>query len=419
MSNSTDYPGIRKYLARQPIFNRHHAVYGYELLFRSGLQNYFQPQASGTATQYVVDNYLLLGIESLTGGGKAFINFTHEGLVKDHATLLPNAQLVVEILEDVQPDREILSACRRLKEAGYEIALDDFVFTATENPLTNFADIIKVDFLQNTPKERKSLAQFFCRRGIRMLAEKVETPEDAAAAVDMGYSYFQGYFFCRPQLLSSRDIPSFKLNYLRMLRAISRPEMDLNEIEEILHQEPSLLIKLLRYLNTAAFGLRAKITTIRHALVLLGEQNLRKWSSVAALLDLAQDKPTELILTSLVRARFCELSAPHLGFRKKETELFLLGLLSAMDAVLDRRLEDVLAEMPLADELKDALLGVDNALRHVLDSAIAHEQGDWPSFRSSIGYFGMDEERFPDTYLPAVQWVREIFQPELRTAAEV
>lgn len=401
---------IQKYLARQPIFDRHESVFGYELLFRSGLDNFFQPQFGENATEYVVDNYLLLGIEALTGGRKAFINFTRESLVKDYPTLLPTDQVVVEILEDIHPDEEILAACRRLKQAGYLIALDDFIFAQNGNPLTGYADIIKVDFLATLPEERETLARRFSPLGVRMLAEKIETHGDVASALKMGYTYFQGYFFCKPQLLSTRDIPSFKLNYLRILRAINRQDVDLDEVEGILRQEPSLLYKLLRYINSAGFGLRGHVTSIRHALALLGERNLRKWTSVVALLDLAEDRPAELIVTALVRARFCELLAPLIGLRQQETDLFLLGLFSVMDVVLGRDIKDVLAEMPLTEEVKAALLGKDNRFRCVLDSAMAREQGDWHRFRSWLDRVGIDEEQFPDAYLGAVQWVRQIFE---------
>jgi c-di-GMP-related signal transduction protein len=225
----------------------------------------------------------------------------------------------------------------------------------------------------------------------------------------MGYSYFQGYFFCKPQMMSAREVPGFKLNYLRLLHAVNRTNLELPEVEKILRQEPSLLMKLLRYLNSAYFGLRGQITSIRHALTLLGENNVRKWTSVVALLDLANDKPAELVVTSLVRARFCELLARPLRMLERETDLFLLGLLSVMDAVQGCSMVSFLAEMPVVDEVRAALLGNSNRLRTVLDSVIAQEMGNWHDLRICAEQMGVDEDVLPQTYLQAVQWQRDSF----------
>jgi c-di-GMP-related signal transduction protein len=403
------YVGVQKFMARQPIFDLSRSVLGYELLFRSNLENYFHPASNGNTSECVVDNCLLFGLNALAGGRKAFVNFTREALIQDYPMLLPSKQIVVEILEDVRPDDQVLAACRRLKNAGYTIALDDFIFSQESHALTEFADIIKVDFLTTPPDERKALAHQFSHLGIKMLAEKVETQSDIVTAQKMGYTCFQGYFFCKPQMMSAREVPGFKLNYLRLLQAVNRTDLELPEVEEILRQEPSLLMKLLRYLNSAYFGLRGQITSIRHALTLLGENNVRKWTSVVALLDLANDKPAELVVISLVRARSCELLARPLRMRERETDLFLVGLLSVMDAVLGRSMVDVLAEMPVVDEIKTALLGGSNRLRTVLDSVIAQEMGNWHDLRICAKQMGVDESVFPQTYLQAVQWQRDIF----------
>lgn len=400
----------QKFLARQPIFDRQGTALGYEILFRSSLNNYFQPQPGKDLSMFMVDNYLLFGLEALTGGKRAFLNFTRDALVQDYAALLSSKHVVVEILEDIEPDDEVLAACQRLKKAGYTIALDDFVFSAHVESLTRFADIIKVDCLATSPEEQNTLARRFMPLGIKMLAEKVETREDVERARQLGYSYFQGYFFCKPQMLSKRDIPGLKLNYLRILKAINCSVIDLGEVEAILRQEPSLLYKLLRYMNSANFGLRSRVTSIRHALALLGENSLRKWTSVAAMVDLADDKPAELITTALVRARFCEQLARPLGLPRRETDLFLLGLMSIMDAVLDRPMDDLLKEIQLPDEVKAALLGECNRFRPALESVIAQENGDWERIKRCVDQMGFDEAQFPDAYIQAVQWVSKLLE---------
>jgi c-di-GMP-related signal transduction protein len=400
--------GNRKFLARQPIFDRLGATVGYEILFRSSLDNYFQSRPGCDASALIVDNYLLFGLQALTGGRKAFLNFSRDALINDYAALLPSEHVVVEILEDVEPDGEVVAACRRLKEAGYCIALDDFVLTENLNELIRYADIIKIDFLSAPVERQREIARRLSSHKIKLLAEKVETREEFERGLQMGCCYFQGYFFSKPQMLTKRNIPGRKLNYLRILQAINRPAIDLSEIETILRQEPSLLYKLLRYLNSVSFGFRNRVASIRHALALLGERNVCKWISVVAILDLADDKPSELIATGLIRARYCEQMTKPLGFTESETDLFLLGLMSVMDAVLDRELKDVLLEIPLPGEVEAALMGAKNRFRPVLDSAIAQEKGDWDAIELCARDMGVDEIHLPEIYVQSVQWVRNL-----------
>lgn len=402
--------GVDRYLARQPIFDRQDSVLGYELLFRSGLDNFFGHQDASKPSECHIDNFLLFGLETLTGKHRAFINFTRNDLVRDLPTLFPQERIVVEILESTLADPEVISACRKLKQAGYLIALDDFVLSPRSEPFLPFADLVKVDFRTTREHERETLVRHLAPRGIKLLAEKVETQEDILAARETGYTYFQGFFYCRPQIVSTSGLSGFKPNYMRILQAVNRPEMNLRDVEEILKQEPSLLYKLLRYLNSAYFGLRAEVTSIRHALALLGEEKLRKWTSVAAMVHLAHNKPAELIVTSLVRARFCESLAAPLGMRLKETDLFLLGLMSTMDAVLGRHMAQVVCEVPLSDEVRAALLDEQGRFRDVLSVALGLERGAWKEISAPIARLRLEDSSIPGTYLSAVEWTTRIFQ---------
>jgi c-di-GMP-related signal transduction protein len=409
-TTDTAHPGPEKYLARQPIFDRRESLFGYELLLRAGLENYFKAADPERVSELVVDNYLLFGIDTLTGGRRAFVNFNREALVRDYASLLPRERIVVEILEDVRPDTEVLAACRRLKRSGYLIALDDFLTFERSGPLISFADIVKVDFQRTTENERRIIAECLGARGVKLLAEKVEQPEDVQKAMEMGYTLFQGFFYCRPQILMAREVPGFRPNYIRMIRAVNRRDLDLREIEQILKQEPSLLFKLLRYLNSAYFYLCQEVTSIRHALALLGEENIRKWTFVVAMVDLAKDRPDELVAISLVRARFCELAAQRLKQRNREIDLFLLGLLSTLDAIVGRALPSLLQEMPVAEELKIALQGGNNRFRHILDLVLAYEHADWQQVRACAEILCLNEAEVPDWYLQSVEWTRRIFR---------
>jgi len=401
---------VDRYLARQPIFDRQDSVLGYELLFRSGLDNFFGRQDASKPSECLIDNFLLFGLETLAGTHRAFINFTRVDLVRDLPTLFPRERIVVEVLESTLADPEAISACRKLKQAGYLIALDDFVPSTRSEPFLPFADVVKVDFRTTKQHQQEALVRHLAPRGIKLLAEKVETHEDILAAREAGYTYFQGYFYCAPQIVSTSGLSGFKPNYIRILQAVNRPEMNLREVEGILKQEPSLLYKLLRYLNSAYFGLRAEVTSIRHALSLLGEENLRKWTSVAAMVHLAHNRPAELIVTSLVRARFCESLAAPLGMRTKETDLFLLGLMSTMDAVLGRHMAQVVCEVPLSDEVRAALLNEQGCFRDVLCIVLGLERGAWNDISQPIARLRLDESSIPGIYLSAVDWTTRIFQ---------
>ena len=399
-----------RFIARQPIFDRREQVYGYELLFRSGLENRYTASDGEAAVRDVVDNFLNADARTLTGGRKAFINCTRQFLVNEYATLLPKDEIIIEILETIEPDAEVVAACKRLKALGYLIALDDFVYAEKFQPFVELADIIKIDFKLLTPGDRKKAAAKFSPRRIRLLAEKVETRAELAEARDSGYDYFQGYFFCKPQIVGTRHIPAFKLHYLRILQAICKPELDRNEIVALIDQEVSLCYKLLRFVNSPLFGFRRDINSTRHALSLLGDRALKKWAAVAAVLGMCGNEPNELVLTSLTRGRCCELLATNLRTRKDEQSLFLLGVLSLMDAMLGRPLSEIVAEISLPDRVRAALLGRSNFYREILDLVTSFEAGRWSEVSERAVCLRQDESQLSATYLEAVDWAQKVFQ---------
>ena len=261
---------VFRFVARQPILNREQQVYGYELLFRDGIENFFRAGDAEAAARSTLDSSLLMGFDVLCDGQKAFINCTRELLLKEGITLLPHEHTVVEILESVEPDDLVLAACERLRAAGYAIALDDYVANDPRASLTPTADFIKVDFERTTPVERAELVKRLGNQRCHMLAEKVETREQFETALKAGFTYFQGYFFRRPEVMRTGEIPANQVNYLRMLKAVSQEEVDIRELEALIKSEASVLYRLLRYLNSPMFGMRNEIHSIRHALAILG-----------------------------------------------------------------------------------------------------------------------------------------------------
>jgi c-di-GMP-related signal transduction protein len=395
---------MEQFIARQPILDREMNIFGYELLFRDSLENCFSGVPEDRATSRVIaGSALLFGLDSLLGAGKGFINFTRKALLSDYASVLPKRQMVVEILENVEPDAAVMDACERLKKQGYVLALDDFVYGAHYDDLLKLADIVKVDFFVSDAKERKRMAEAFIPLGIKMLAEKVETQEEYHQGLEMGYEYFQGYFFSKPVILSKKDVPGFKINQLRLLQMVNEDEMDFQELSNLIQNEMAMTYKLLKLVNSAAFGLRKRVEHIKQALNMLGETGIRKWASILLMADLAEDKPRELVVSSLVRAKFCELLSCVPKWENQAPALFLVGLFSLLDAIVGRPLSELLAELPLKSEISDAILG-QGELGTALDLIRALEQGEWSEVARLADLLEIEESILQDNYFNAAQW---------------
>jgi EAL and modified HD-GYP domain-containing signal transduction protein len=387
-------------------FRQH--VFGYELLFRSGAANHCTAADGNCASVSLIGNTVsVFGFNTLTANKKAFINFTRDVLLEDFGYLLPPRRTVVEVLETVAPDGRVLAACRALKQAGYLLALDDYVGDAGSEPLLGLADIVKVDFRGATPEQRLLFVRRFKPGRIKLLAEKVETWEEWREAVALGYSYFQGYYFCKPEMLARRALSLSRLNYLRLLEELNRGEVDFDRIEQVIKQEAPLAIKLLSYMNSALFGCGGRVTSIKHAALLLGPQNLRRWANVTALMGLCDGKPPELFVTCIVRARFCELLGRGAGLGHTTLDLFLTGLLSLIDAILDRPLEEALAQFAVPEAVRDAIMTDGSPAGNVCALARAYEGGDWDRVAAVARTLNVPVEEVADAYRRAVEWSAE------------
>ncbi len=401
-SNSLALPGQR-FVARQPIFDRAQNVYGYEILFRNGVEDYFNADPE-LAARSTLDSSLLFSINTLCDKRRAFVNCTREVLFKDLITLLPPHQTVAEILETVEPEDRVIAACKRLKSFGYLIALDDFAPNDPRLPLVEFADIIKVDIRATRPEERARMMRRFGSPKCKMLAEKLETPHEFHQARDMGFVYFQGYFFCRPEIVIGHEVPASRLHYIRLLEMVSRSEMDMRELERMLKQEASLSYRLLRYLNSPVFGFALEIKSIRHAMAVLGEREMRRWIRLVVTVGAAEQTCNELVLMGLARARFCELLSNRV---RADTDLFLMGLLSIMDAILEVTMDVLLEQLPVDRETKAALLGQSSSLRPLYQLMLAQESGKWSESSELAKQLELPEGEVASTWWQALQWAQE------------
>lgn len=400
------------FVARQPILDRSQRLCAYELLFRASRTATGSHCSGDEATLRVLNaSLLVLGLPGLTKGQKAFINITRDLLLDGVCKMLPSHQVVLEILEDVHPDDDVVAACQELKEAGYSIALDDYVDTPEMNRLLALAEIVKVDFCLTAPEERRRLAESMTSRGIRLLAEKVETREEHEEARELGYAYFQGYFFCRPQTVAGREIPMVKVNHLRLLRELYRPDMDYGDMADVVRTDVALSVKLFRWVNSYCVEMPNTISSPRRALAQVGELALRKWGSLITAVGMCEDKPPELLSMCLVRARLCELIAPEAGLTRQSSDLFLIGLLSMVDAIVDRPLEQVLREISASSEITSALLEpAASPLGCVYGLVRCYERGDWNGVDERAGKLDVPVERLPELYLQAVHWTRRYYQ---------
>jgi c-di-GMP-related signal transduction protein len=395
-----------RYVARQPIFDRDEKVFGYELLFRQDKENLFQSIDPDAASRSTLDSSLLVGLDVLCDGRRAFLNCTRDTLISGLVTLLPSHSTVVEVLETVPVDAEVVTACQRLKEAGYLIALDDYVSNDPREPLAEMADILKVDLKLTTIEQRAALIKKHGPWRCRMLAEKVENHAEFISARDQGFVYFQGYFLRRPEMMTTHDVPANALSYVRMLQAVSRPDLDVPEIEKLIKAEASICYRLLRYMNSARFGFKSEIHSVRHALAILGDREVRRWVRLIAAVGAGQDKSSDLVLCALVRARFGELLSPLA--KHGESDLFLLGLLSMLDIMLEMPMAEILEKIPLDSETKAVLRGEASLLRPIYQLILAHESGEWDAAHAICDSLHLDADMVANNYWQAQQWAREV-----------
>jgi c-di-GMP-related signal transduction protein len=409
---------VEVFVARQPIFDRQRKLYGYELLYRSAQSlHQFDGTEASAATKQVISNTLLsIGLDNILCGKKAFVNFDESLLSDGVYRSLPRESTVLEILESVEPDSDLLALCRSIHEQGYTIALDDFVASPEFEPLTDLAQLIKVDVRATARSEQQRLLRKYRPRGIALLAEKVETYEEFEWARKAGFDYFQGYFFARPTVIQSQHVPATKLNCLRLLTESQKPDLDFQRLEDLIRSDVALTYQLLRYVNSALFVSHSEIQSIKRALMLVGSDDFRRWVALATLPMLATDKPGELATLSVVRAKFCERLIELAGITQ-QNEAFLMGMFSLLDALIDQPLEKALLSVSLGTDITQALLGTapaGNQLSEIYRLARLYEQGDWDQVEKITARCGFSASSAGNAYVEATLWAEQMLQAARR-----
>ncbi len=397
------------FIARQPIFDRDLAVYGYELLFRNGAENFFRPVDGNFATQSLISDAVHLHkVESITEGRRCFINFTRDSLLSELYAVLPASATVVEVLETVEMSPEVIEACCRLRERGFTLALDDYVLNPGFNELLPFIDILKVEFPALTQDQHAEILQLSTTHRFLILAEKVETQEQFLNAKSLGYHLFQGYFFCRPSILKTKRIPESKAQSLRLLQLVNQPDFEIQKIEELIRSDVGMSFKLLRYMNSPVFGQKTSVQSVRQAVTTLGQTALRKWVSLLTVNALSDNKPHELANTSLIRARFCELCGENMLDRSRSADCFTSGLFSLLDAMLDQPIETLIKEINLPKNAQSALLGEKSEVTDILMLSEAMEKADWEMISRFAQQYQIPEETLFLWKQECVEWVQTL-----------
>jgi len=400
---------MKFHAARQPILDAEQNLFAYELLFRDGITNAFPAIDGDEATSKIIAGTQFdFSLTDLTGNKPAFINFTYETLSKKYPTLVPNTDIVIEILETERPGKKLLHEVKELHAAGYIVALDDYIHESVWRHFFPFIKIIKVDWLVTTQEQIEQIISAIKDfPHIDLLAEKIETHEEFEQAKALGFTYFQGYFFARPQMMEAKSLTPAQFSLAELLYETSKPDLDLPKIISVFELDVNLAYKLLRYSNSAVFRRRTEISTIKQALVTLGKKELQKFLSVLFSAQLSSDKPPELMAMSLTRARFAEGLAIESSKVEESSVAFLTGMLSLIDVILGEDMAEAMEKLPLSPEIKNALVSGEGALAHVLDVARAYEVSNWETVQTELELLAIDQSKVPEIYQEAVKWSNE------------
>ena len=395
---------------RQPVLDREQAVYGYELLFGSGNDDLLLRLDEEVNTKVALTQIShRTQLERFTDGRTCFISFTRKQLLERAYTSFPPESTVIEIVETEGLDHELVKTCREVRQSGYALALADVVVEPRLQPLLGIIDLLKVEFATLADEQHHEIVKSGSEHGFGIVAQGLQTTDDFVRARQLGCKYFQGNFYCHPTVVNGSRIPTSHVQFLKLLRVVSQPEFDVDQIDELMRQSVSLSVRLLRYLNSSKFGLRTTVSTIRQALGLMGQRPLRNWVSLITVGELSREKPLILMNTSLIRAKFCEAVAQRSLKGTMASEGFLVGMFSLLDAILDQPMAEVLQELALSQSIRDTLLRVESPLRHVLDLAKALEDGNWRSIGALEWQLQIDNEIVFSEYTNAILWASEVF----------
>lgn len=400
------------FLARQPIFDLKNQTYGYELLFRDNkAQNAYSGVDGDESTANVLTNsFFDIQTNSILAGKKAFVNFTSNLIVRGIPKLLPVDTLVIEVLEDVEVNDMLLNSIKELKQLGYVIALDDFAFDEKYKLLFELGDIIKIDF--RTSKQSIEETSYMCRyAGKVMLAEKVETIKEVEYAVSLGCTFMQGYYFAKPVILTRKTINPMQKTFMQLISMLNSPEVEIEELADMISIDGSLVVRLLKLVNSAFYNSKSRISSIQQALVMVGIEPLKDWIYLIGLKEFSPYGNEELLKLAFLRARFCEEISLNLPDGEKYyKEMYLMGLISLMHVFFGISLKDMLSELPVSQIIKDGIMGTGGVFSEVYKLCYAYERAAWSMVDKTIQNLGLSSITVGNCYLTCVNTIQEFWE---------
>lgn len=404
------------YIARQPIYDAGGEVQAYELLYRSTDQNASNAVIVGdeVATSTVISESILnFGMNELTNGKKAFVNFAKGDLLNKATYLLDPGQFVIEILESVVFTIEVIEMLYTLKNAGFEVALDDYTGDRLPEEVLSLIDIVKIDFIDTTSKQRASFAPALLSAGITLLAEKVETKEDVQEAKSLGCQLFQGYYFSKPVMMKKNSMEISSVSYQKLTKELTADDINLDNIAWVINSDAHMTYKLLKRMNSLQYYRGNNITSIKHALVLMGDDEVRRWVMLILLRDMSNTKSDEQIRSALIRAFMCEKMAREAGRQKLSSAAYSTGMLSILSNSA-ANLKDIVNNIHIPSQVRDALSGKDTFLKRLLDIAISYESGNWNKLEYIISYSvpELGLKLLPGLYMMSVSAADEMLSNE-------
>jgi c-di-GMP-related signal transduction protein len=396
------------FLGRQPILNRDGKIIAYELLFRSAGSDFADISDDAMASSDVMFNALsTFGIRELLGDRKGFINFSYETLMTNFIELLPGEQIVIELMETILVDDEVIARCRELKGRGFMLALDNHVYDPSFEPLYEMVDIVKIDMLATPGHELQAVIKKLKTWPLTLLAEKVETAEQYDQCRDLGFDLFQGFYFARPIILAHKQIDMSKIVLVKLLKQLSG-KADIMEIEEVFKLDPGLTYNLLRLVNSVALGLRVKISSLRHAIMILGTHQIKIWVLLAMLISReSADEYDPLLELAVMRGRLMELLIQRVPFQGETNTndcAFLTGALSILHVILEEPMEALVEQLSLNEKMREALLARRGTLGELLLLAETAEQGDCLNIFSNLERLGLTFDHVSTAQVEAIKW---------------
>ncbi len=396
------------FIGSQNIYDREGKIVACELLYRNSLLNkYDESVSSETASCTIIKNIINLGLDIVTGGKIALINCDDKVLRRNIITILPRDKVVIELLETLRPTEEVIKEIKRLNDFGFKLALDDIVDLNGIMDFIPFISCVKVDYKLIEDNNKKVITEFCKQLGIKLLAEKIENEEEYKEALELGFDYFQGYYLSKPKVMQTHDIELKSSSLYKLLGEITKDNMDLDKIENIMKLDAGLMYKFIRFINSASNGFVERVSNIKQSIMLIGEDPFRKWILLFFYSDLSGEDNEEYTNKAAIRGRFCELIMEKID-RSKKNDAFISGLLLDINLLLGKEIDEILDEIHMSNEVDNALRGHSCLIKDVLDIAVNYSEINKKQINNLYKKIGIDKNILYKLYLEAMVWVKNL-----------